>query len=751
MIGCCIGIIGGNMLVLDQYVSLFFLFFILIVFGCFLIVTYQADASILFILAILLGGMHLYTDPLHQEAALWQPHQVYRLSGKITEIVSYEYDTWVTIDQVQVMQDAYWKQLKRKVQLKLKKNEQLTENDLICVKAQYLLPKDQMNPSDFDNEMYLKGKEIAASFKVLKIDQILPQTTMIEKIKNKFIQRIESLYFGPAQGIMKACLIGVDHEIPDEVQVLYNESGISHVLAISGFHVGVIVSYVIMLLSLLKLPYGIRQIITIGCVWCYAALTAGSISTMRAVIMATVLMSGRLLWQEEDSLTNIALAAAFLLWLNPYQLFQVGFQLSFAAVISLCLCLEQIAYQELLGEWQYPKWQKTAILWLGIQLGTAPILAYHFFEIPFLISLINLVVIPVFSLVIIGGWLSVLLFPLFIARWIAIGITAILTGIAFVVEKLLGLPLATLCVGRPSWVAYMIYGGCMIVVMGKLFKWSLKRRYQVVIAIIASCYILAKSMIAGPLKITALYVGQGDGIVIETPHHQMLVMDGGNVGQGGTIENYIKYNGKKEVDAMFLSHSDADHISGLIEIIEGDLKVNKVFISNADRSSLLDELLKKCQAKNIPVYALKKGDHLWIDNISFDSLAPNKENLQKGNDCSMVQLVKYGHFSAVFTGDMSCDADGLIYPKLPPVTLLKVSHHGSRTGTDSALLLKLMPSYAMISCGKNNLYGHPHDEVLNLLEANKIHIGRTDEEGAICYETDGFYFEENKFRKEVSS
>lgn len=750
--GYCIGIIGGNMLALGQYVSLIFLLVCLLATIYYMHIYYQKAAIIMLFIVILLGGIRLLKQAASYEIKAWEQGKIYTLTGKIIDVKVTAYGKWVTIDDVTYLQESKMSKFSSKLQLKITEEVKLTENDRIKVKAQCLEAEKQMNPSDFDTPLYLKGKGISASFKVLMIQKLIPKETMQEKIKDALLERINKLYEKPVQAVMKACLIGVDDEIPKEVKEIYNQSGIGHVLAISGFHVGVMMNCFLIFLAVLKVPYTQRQLIAVSGIWGYALLTGSSVSTMRAAIMSTVMVLGRCLWQEEDRYTDVAIAAAFLLLINPYQLFQVGFQLSFIAVLSILFCAYQIEKRELYGEWQYQKWQKTLIMWLGVQLGTAPVLAYHFYEVPFWISLLNLVIIPLFSMVIIGGWLSIILFPVIaVAQLMAQCLTLLLNMIAEVTAFLLKLPYATLCVGRPSIWGGLLYLGVLFVLGGILFEWTVKRSYYVFICLVAGIYLLGNMVIRGPLKVTALYVGQGDGIVMETPLHHMIVIDGGNVGEGETVEDYIKYHGKHEIEAIFLSHSDADHINGIIEILEGRLKVKHLFISKADESKLLDQLMRLCEMKKVPVTRLEKGDRLIVDQIVLTCLSPTHKQAMGGNDCSMVQLLQFGSFSAVFTGDMSCDVDGLIYPKLPPITLLKVSHHGSRTGTDESLLLKLQPSYAMISCGKNNLYGHPHKEVVALLMEKQVHIARTDREGAICYETDGNYLKENKFGKEVSS
>ena len=311
-------------------------------------------------------------------------------------------------------------------------------------------------------------------------------------------------------------------------------------------------------------------------------------------------------------------------------------------------------------------------------------------------------------------------------------------------------PLATLCTGRPSMIMFILYGGIVILIGAVLFEYIKKNMFIKGVALLGCCYQLITFFDISPLKVTLLYVGQGDSTVIETPKNQMLVIDGGNFGKGQVIEKYIKYRGKRYVEALFVSHSDADHIGGLIELLSSNIEVNKVFISATDHSELLQKFLSICQDKEIPVYRMSKQDTLVIEGVSITCLAPIAQmEYGDSNNNSLVCELKYGKFSALFTGDKEKISDTMIYDEIGPISLLKVSHHGSRTGTSKELLLKLDPIYAMISCGRKNLYGHPHEEVMELLEEADTKISRTDINGAICYETDGYYLKETKYREDA--
>lgn len=752
MIGWIIGIVGGTIFLEQKYSSLF----VIILFGLMIIIGYgfyygPQNMFIIMGVIVLSTGLFLYA-PIHLESRSIQLNTTYELEGIVSKVKETEYYQWVTIKSVHYKEADTKQRLKSKIQLRMNKDISITPNDYLRVKAERLIDEPQMNPSDFDYTTYLKSQNVVATFKELELMRYEKKDRFDEQLRTFLNEQLERLYTKDKVGIMQAALLGDDTLLNEQTEVLYNASGISHVLCISGFHVGVMAGLLMFLLYFIPMSYNLRYCIIIGGIWGYAFISGNGPSTVRASIMTSILYLGRCFWEEEDGLTSLSLAALFILIFSPYQLFQAGFELSFAAVFGILICLNAVEQKERMGDSRYPKWKKNLFMWLSIQLLTWPILSYHFFEIPFLISLINLIVIPIFSWIIIGGWISLMLSIIHVpvAGLIAKCIEKILDTIEYIIRHLLEVPFSTLCTGRPNIILFVIYGG-LVILLGAFFLGYLKKSQFLKGAMLVGCsYQLMNFMSTSTLKITLLYVGQGDSTVIETPKQQILVVDGGNFGKGQIVERYIKYRGKREIEALFVSHSDADHIGGLIELLDSNIDINKVFISEADDSELLQKFLGLCEDKNIPVYELGQQDTLVLGDLSMTCLAPKSQiSSDDSNNNSLVCELKYGEFSALFTGDKEKTSDAAIYDTIGPISLLKVSHHGSRTGTSKELLLKLDPMYAMISCGRKNLYGHPHEEVIELLEEADVKISRTDINGAISYETDGYYLTETKYREDA--
>ena len=629
------------------------------------------------------------------------------------------------------------------------KDIHISLNDKISVIGELEEIEVQMNPSDFDNEKYLLSENILCQIKASEIKLLESKDTLMETANSLINKQIVRIFNNRDFGIINALILGDDSKLDVHTDEMYMLAGIGHILCISGFHVGLIMALTLSCMSKLGIGYYTRYIIALLVIWFYGGFTSFATSTVRASIMITVFIGSRVLIEEEDNLNSLAVASIIILIISPYQLFMPGFQLSFLAVLGVTLASQII--MKLKVDNKFKKWHATFIPWIMIQLATLIPLVYHFYEVPFISSLLNFVTIPIFSMILIVGWISIGISFISINIAVIIGnvICLILNTINIIVEKVLELPYSTILIGRPSTIQMCIYIVSILIFiygLGGYFKSLLK--YQASILMVVIALMVIRTM-PSSLNISLLYVGQGDGTVIITPNDKVIVIDGGNKGKGKVVSNYLKFKGKKKIDVMILSHSDADHISGLSELLEIPIKVNQVIISRYDESKALNQFLDKCKDKNIRVNSMSRGDSITLGETKIDILAP-KLNYNEGNtnDNSLVCHIKYKEFTALFTGDKSIGNEELFYNNINNLSVLKVSHHGSKTGTSKALILKTNPLYAMISCGKNNSYGHPHKEVINILDKYNVAYNKTSSSGAIIIETNGEAMNISKHREE---
>ncbi|WP_308415435.1 DNA internalization-related competence protein ComEC/Rec2 [Sporanaerobium hydrogeniformans] len=732
-----IGIIGGEMVCQKAPFLLLLLVFLLISLIGWWYIKYEL--AIAYLCCFLLGlGVLLGNSTVKEESWL-EKRQVLTLTGIVKASKETSYNKQIELRQVALYEKGGAKHLKSNVLVGLPLSATIKEGDLIEVKGTLEKPLPPMNPSDWNYPYYLKSKNQIGYLKGKEVKQLGYKLTILEKMQQKLRERIHYLFKSQDKGIMLALLGGESEEIPDTTYMLYSQMGVVHVLAISGLHVGLVLTFLLGIGSLLGLNYILRYSVA-GClIWFYAFMMGGSTPTLRATVMCTLFIVARCLWEQEDDWTSLAIAAVFLLLDAPYQLYQAGFQLSFGAVGALLLSKLLKRKWEEKGR-RLKNWEISLLSWVMVTLVLSPLLAYHFFEIPFLTQVFTPFLVPLFSLLLLIGWgiigMSIFCMPL------AAQLGDAVCGVLVLVEKLAtwacSWPLGTWCIGRPNMWELIGYYFLFTLIIGYLLGYYARSIYLKGTILISGLYILVQSLLPIPLRFTQLYVGQGDGMVMTTPYGEVWVIDGGNKGKGKTLERFIKYQGKKQIDALFVSHSDLDHIGGVLELLQSNLRIKKVFLSATDSSELEQQLLEICEQKQVSVQRLIRGDYFKRGALEVHILTPFKgERANNSNDNSLSCFIGYKQFNALWTGDLSANDEMRAINKLGNIDVLKIAHHGSRTSTHEKTLYEVKPKYAMISCGKANRFGHPHAEVLRRLELQDISILRTDERGAITFETDG--------------
>ena len=252
----------------------------------------------------------------------------------------------------------------------------------------------------------------------------------------------------------------------------------------------------------------------------------------------------------------------------------------------------------------------------------------------------------------------------------------------------------------------------------------------------------------GKLEITVMDVGQGDGIWLETDKGEHYLIDGGSTSESKlaryTLVPFLKYTGTDRLDAVFLTHLDEDHISGVRELLENPqgIRIEQVVIAQVAKKDEKHEALRElCKEQKVPLRYVKSGDYMETGKMRLQILHPEAEyQAQDRNGYSLVMKLEYGEFHALFTGDVTEDGEMAVARTLPSdwkCHYYKVAHHGSRYSNSELLLNQLQPDIAVISCRENNSYGHPHTEVLERLRQVGTTVYRTDESGAVMLTVSG--------------
>lgn len=610
------------------------------------------------------------------------------------------------------------------------------------------------NPGGFDAWLYARGRKLDG----LMFAEAAEVTDSSYSLYREGIRQIslwagnilEKITEGEDTGIYQAAVLGDKSGLDGEVREVYQRNGIAHLLAISGLHISLIGMAVYR--GLRRLGAGFVWAGVAGAVFVvsYGMMTGSSASVVRASVMLLAGFGAAYLGRTYDLLSALGLACLLILWDSPYLITQAGVQLSFGAVIGIggmAHSMEHIFVPS--GRWKAV--QSGLCVSLCVQFATIPVILYHYFQFPLYGVLLNLVVVPLMAYVVGSGLAGILL-----GAWsLSAGTFIVGTGhyiLAFyqilcrLCERLPG---NNLVLGRPEiWQIAIYYLLLSAVWAGAEYGWFRCRRIAVFGMGLAVSFLLPLPVRG--LEVTFLDVGQGDGICLRTSEYNMLV-DGGSSDEKklGTyfMEPFFKSEAVTRIDYAWVSHGDQDHINGLVSMLQEsrDIRVENLMLPVLGRDDAVYEplcsLVRECGGK---VYWIGTGDVLELGEMKITCLYPGVEDTAADrNEQSMALKVDYGEFHLILTGDMSENGERkLLEDKrmsglLPDTQVLKLAHHGSRFSNSVQWLEVVNPRWAVVSYGKGNRYGHPHEEVRERLTERDILLWETAGCGAVRMWTDG--------------
>lgn len=627
------------------------------------------------------------------------------------------------------------------------------------------------NEGNFNEKQYYHGKNIRFRIHAQEAVLLSPKGNRLriaaEQLKRGMEQVFTACLPPKEAGILMRMVLGRKEQTDAEIKELYQKTGLSHILAISGLHVSILGMGLYRVLKKLRIPGGCCGVLALGAVVWFGIMTGLEISTLRAVTMFAIMMAGRILGKTYDSLTALSLSAVFQVWENPQVLEYAGFLFSYGAVSGVVLtagilgtlkkrdskegeqkqgrrkCLEHMA--GVLG---------TS---LCIQLATLPITLFFYYETPVYGVLANGCILPFMGILLfhgIAGGLagmvyapaaSLLLLP---AKWLIRGCEA-------VCRLLLKLPGAVFITGQPRLekiaVYYLICGIALYVL------WR-KKQYRYLGAVIAAVLLLCAGNAPKGMEVDVLDVGQGDGIYWKSETGGHFFLDGGStdVGKVGTyrILPFLKYKGADNIRAWFVSHADADHINGLKEILESGYPIEYLVLPEGMvRDKAWEELTGLARQKDCRVCYLNPGESIEFGEIKVTVLSPGETGGTDRNGASMVLVFQWKEVCGLFTGDIGSRQEQELLEQgcLEPYAALgmdfyKAAHHGSDYSNSSGILETLKPEHIMVSCGKKNRYGHPGKAAVARMEKAGGRIHYTMERGQIRLWWDGEKLQVSQFQ-----
>jgi competence protein ComEC len=570
-----------------------------------------------------------------------------------------------------------------------------------------------------------------------------------ERLRTWLANTIRQLY-GSRAGTVDALVVNRRGAMPPELRDRYGRAGLVHILSISGFHVGVIVGWIILLARAAGLP-GTRAGVTAAAVAALYVLFLGwPAPAARAALLAAVAALLHLRQRQVQPLPLLAFTCLLVLLVDPWAVLEPGAWLSGLALTG-AIVATQWSDRALGPTW----WWRTLSGSVGATLATAPITAAMFGMVSLAGLGLNFLAIPLAAMAVPGLLVSLLIAPFVppLAAALASGsgaLLGLLDGLAWWGGQWDALTMIAPAEPRAAlpWMGLLLVA--LWGVSGRADRWEALRRWSLACAAIAWIGLGLdgfRRVTDRPEGLTVYFldVGQGDASVIRTPHGQWILVDGGPVGDGWdagrrVVRPFLQQHRVGALAFAVLSHAHADHLGGLATVLE-QLPAGRVLdpgMLSAD--GLYGRFLAELDAQDIPWQAADSGLSFTVDSVQFTVLHPRpgwagwQEDL---NENSLVLLVEYAGFRLLFTGDAGLPAEMELAGEIGPVDVLKVGHHGSRWATGDPLLEEVDPQVAIISLGRRNRYGHPHAELLERLQHHAVPILRTDEQGTIRVQVTG--------------
>ena len=660
--------------------------------------------------------------------------------------------------------------LKKKFIL-LTKNKEIEYGNKIKLEGTYIKPSKSRNYRGFDYSNYLKTENIYGTIEqngkieLIKEKNINYLFINLYKVKNKIIKNINNKFPEETRGVVLGILLGDKSSIEEDVRQNFADSSLSHILAVSGTHISYVVICISVLFKKLKLNKNIRKVLTSLVLFMYLYLVDFSVSATRAVIMSTIVIMQMLFYRKQDTITTIAFSSIIILINNPYAILNIGFLLSYGGTIGIILFVNRISIESKEDFFQRFKsyLKDICIVTISAQTIIMPIIIYYFNTISFTFIISNIIASLIIGPIIMIGLVIIAIsffkIPIIslIIRFYNI-LIVILVKTADIISKI---PISKIYLKTPTTLEIIFYYSVVFLIalliyikksnrkfikktiqidIYNLKNFFINNRNKVLIFIsIVSLISITSIKIPKELKINFIDVGQGDSCLITTPQNKKVIVDSGgsesyDVGKNVLLP-YLLDKRITKIDYIMISHFDTDHCKGFEYVLE-NIKVKNVIISKqSETSENFKQIMKIIRKKRINLIVVQKGSKIKIDNFTtVDIISPHSENIADNmNDNSIVAKLEAYNFSILFTGDASEKIEKeLIKEKINLKSdILKVSHHGSKTGTSEEFLKSVKPKIALIGVGENNKFGHPTEDVIKRLTENKVKIYRTDRNGEI--------------------
>lgn len=631
--------------------------------------------------------------------------------------------------------------------------DQTVENEIILpygatctIQGTIELASTARNPGQFDYQQYLRSQGISHQFIIQSTTDIScagqSPLHIIHFLRERLISFIGE-HMNPEVGRwLRALVLGDTSGLDQEVIQLFQRWGLSHILAISGLHVGLIVGllYAVLVKTGLTTKETASYVL-IAFIPFYMILAGAQPSVLRAGLMVFLFLILQAWFRAISTTDGLSIVFIFLVCIDPYIVYHLGFQFSFMTTFALLLSRTWLLQTPSIG------WNIAQISFIA-QMAILPLQlnAFYVFQ-PFSIVL-NIIIVTYFSITIIPFlFLYAMLYPLWapVSTFIDSLFVRIHSFVLQFIEYVDNIGLPPMVIGSVSFLSSMMYYILLIMMMIAVQQQKLTRSFLSGVLLVS----LLTAIQIGPYlskegTVTMLDIGQGDALVIELPYRKGVIMvDAGatfsfddrgmsdrNVTQ--VIEPYLHSRGINKIDALIISHEDLDH-NGSAPYLMDNFDVDHYLISSYYELNEIEEFA--VQANGVQVHRVKATDQIDILGQIIHVVSPSTD-YHEPNPNSLTIVTELGGNHWIFTGDINSEQEEMIVRQFPEISIdvWKVAHHGSHTSSSEKAIRHYKPDVFLIPVGENNRYGHPAKEVIDRLEATGGIIYRTDLHGAIQYQ-----------------
>ena len=574
----------------------------------------------------------------------------------------------------------------------------LSYGDKIKVKGTLITPSKNTNQNTFNYQKYLYHKKIYYLVEATSINKIANNHNYLYTIKNTFYLKIDKL---KSSNYIKTLLF-CDNTLSKEIKESYRINGISHLFSVSGMHINFFVSIIYLYLNKITYNKRIKYLITNIFIITYLMLFPSS-SLLRSAVMNILYSINYLLKLKIKKIDILLLTLVVSLLINPFIIYDLGYIYSYTITFFLVLSSSTLKNKN--------KINKIIYISLLSFLVSIPITIYNSYEINIISILLNIILIPIISIIILP--LTILIYKFPILDSILYLFTNTLETISLFISKI---NITKIIFPKPSLLIIVLYY--------IIFLLSYQNKKYFYLNIILLIIIYISPYLNSNFEVVMFEVGEADCHLIKYPYNKntILIDTGKNEYKiKNEVIPYLKSIGIKKIDYLIITHGDEDHIGGSITLIN-NFQVKNVILNKGTFTDLEKELIKNLNKKKIP-YQININK-INLSNHTIYLLNNTKYNNE--NDNSIITYFTYQKYKFLYMGDASITTEDNLLENynLNNISILKVGHHGSNTSSSKDFISQINPSISLISVGENNIYLHPNKEVINNLSKSRIY--RTD-------------------------